>query len=236
LLLQEDEEFYLKEVLLGKYARKLLSLRKLRAFVQFGAVVDHDLRSWLYRESGRALALDHAELGATLAMLHDQFGIPFPRAFESALPPKPERRSAIFLSPSYCCFFQCNSTDDIPGPGPGTSSPLMHRRRLPGTLKPAQSPRQRQQKRMKSDSVPPNISPFKKCAVLVPLTVIGLGAAALRTSKCTGRPRSRTRAPASCLAAAMLIGVKISLESSLAEIEFVYFLIRCSRFMIVTAI
>lgn len=79
---QEDEEFYLKEVLLGKYARKLLSLKKLRAFVQFGAIVDHDLRSWLVREAARSLSLTGTELPGQLALLHDQFGVPWPKHFE----------------------------------------------------------------------------------------------------------------------------------------------------------
>ena len=41
----------MKEVLLAKYARKLLQSRSIKAALEFAAIVDHDLRSWFFRYS-----------------------------------------------------------------------------------------------------------------------------------------------------------------------------------------
>lgn len=46
----DDEEFYLQEMLLGRYVKKLLTLKELRTLLQFGKIVNRDLRTWLLRE------------------------------------------------------------------------------------------------------------------------------------------------------------------------------------------
>jgi hypothetical protein len=94
----DDEEYYLKEVLLAKYARKLLQSRQIKALFDFSLVVDHDLRSWFYREKSRTMVLTDAEFanGSLLSSLHEQFGLPYPRQFEFT----EELETVMEISPS----------------------------------------------------------------------------------------------------------------------------------------
>jgi len=58
--------------------------RQFRALLDFADIVDHDLRSWFYRERTRAMVLSEEEFssGALLLALHAQFHLPLPDKLE----------------------------------------------------------------------------------------------------------------------------------------------------------
>lgn len=81
----DDEEYYVQELLLARYARKLLRQRQIRTFVKFGAIADHELRVWLSRERTRDAFLNEKELGTALSLLHEQFNLDFPTKLQPDL-------------------------------------------------------------------------------------------------------------------------------------------------------
>eukprot|EP01116_Phalansterium_solitarium_P024423 TRINITY_DN8953_c2_g1_i3.p1 TRINITY_DN8953_c2_g1~~TRINITY_DN8953_c2_g1_i3.p1 ORF type:complete len:699 (-),score=273.35 TRINITY_DN8953_c2_g1_i3:217-2313(-) len=76
----DDHEFYQQELLLARHARHLLSSHQLRRLLYFAAKCQHDIRSWLQRERGRA-AVVH-DFQAALTALHTQFELRWPAHFE----------------------------------------------------------------------------------------------------------------------------------------------------------
>ncbi|PRP78824.1 hypothetical protein PROFUN_00997 [Planoprotostelium fungivorum] len=76
----DDQEYYLQELLLARYARKLLYQQKLKQLLHFSRRIGHDLRTWLAREKRRAAVTENQE--TALAMVHIQFNIPYPKHAE----------------------------------------------------------------------------------------------------------------------------------------------------------
>lgn len=85
-----EKEFYLQELLLARYARKLLMQEQMKKLLEFAHTVNHDLLPWLIRERyfishlsltlrRRAAVVD--DLGTALAILHMQFQLPYPDKF-----------------------------------------------------------------------------------------------------------------------------------------------------------
>jgi len=72
----DDQEYYLQELLLARYARKLLAQQQLKKLLRFAKGVSHDLKPWLIRERRRAALID--DFDTALAMLHLQFNLPYP--------------------------------------------------------------------------------------------------------------------------------------------------------------
>jgi len=85
MLSPDDQEYYLQELLLARYARKLLHQQQLKKLIIFGKKVSHDLRPWLVRERRRAAALEETGLETALTIVHLQFHIPYPEAFHDSL-------------------------------------------------------------------------------------------------------------------------------------------------------
>jgi hypothetical protein len=75
----EDEEFYLQELLLAKYARKLLQKKQMRTLIIYGNIVHKELRLWLSREKRRSALVE--DLQGALDSIHRQFDLPFPEVF-----------------------------------------------------------------------------------------------------------------------------------------------------------
>jgi hypothetical protein len=101
----DDEEYYLQEMIFGRYARKLLMQQQLKKLLAFARIVNHDLRSWLLRERHFLFSLSLSlslclclslsplsavrltairkraarieDLAGALEMLHAQFDLPF---------------------------------------------------------------------------------------------------------------------------------------------------------------
>lgn len=75
---EQQEQFILDDTL-GRYARKLLASQDLRSLVRFAKITRHDLQSWLAKERKRAAIIE--DFPATLARLHSDFAIPRPTHF-----------------------------------------------------------------------------------------------------------------------------------------------------------
>lgn len=72
-------ELQMQELLLARYAQKLLAKHQLRHFLLFARCVGHDVHPWLCRERLRAAALETVEdYNSALAAIHLQFYIPIP--------------------------------------------------------------------------------------------------------------------------------------------------------------
>jgi len=78
----DDQEFYTQELLLARYARKLLAQQQLRKLLRFSRGVNHELRPWLIRERHRAAMID--DFDTALAMLHLQFNLPYPELMQQS--------------------------------------------------------------------------------------------------------------------------------------------------------
>eukprot|EP01114_Cavostelium_apophysatum_P008853 TRINITY_DN2172_c0_g1_i3.p1 TRINITY_DN2172_c0_g1~~TRINITY_DN2172_c0_g1_i3.p1 ORF type:complete len:1105 (-),score=223.56 TRINITY_DN2172_c0_g1_i3:255-3569(-) len=72
----DDQDYYHQELLLARYARKLLLKYDLLKLNEFARRVSRDLKPWLARERRRAAAIEDYE--AALAKVHLQFQIPYP--------------------------------------------------------------------------------------------------------------------------------------------------------------
>lgn len=79
----DDQEFYLQELKLARYARKLLGQQQIRKLLRFAKGVNHDLRPWLIRERRRAAVLE--DFDTAIAMVHLQFSLPFPDSLPKKL-------------------------------------------------------------------------------------------------------------------------------------------------------
>lgn len=75
----EQQEQFILEDTLSRYARKLLASQDLRSLVRFSKITRHELHGWLAKERKRAAIIE--DFPATLARIHSDFNIPRPTHF-----------------------------------------------------------------------------------------------------------------------------------------------------------
>ena len=75
----EQQEHFILEDTLSRYARKLLASQDLRTLVRFSKITRHDLYGWLVKERKRAAIIE--DFPATLSRIHSDFSIPRPTHF-----------------------------------------------------------------------------------------------------------------------------------------------------------
>lgn len=75
---EQQEQFILDDTL-SRYARKLLASQDLRSLVRFSKITRHELQGWLAKERKRAAIIE--DFPATLARIHSDFNIPRPTHF-----------------------------------------------------------------------------------------------------------------------------------------------------------
>lgn len=78
---EQQEQFVLDDTL-ARYARKLLSNQEMRALIRFARITRHSLSDWISRERKRAAIIE--DYPAALSKIHAQFTIPRPTHFPVA--------------------------------------------------------------------------------------------------------------------------------------------------------
>jgi len=117
----DDEDYIMQEVLLSRYARKLLNQHNLRMLLQFSRIVNRELKPWLVRERWRAAQVENYV--SAFSSLHSQFNIGFPQQLpHTSLFTIPTTALPVLLTTPNPTIITSPSTTPPPSPPSSRSS------------------------------------------------------------------------------------------------------------------
>ena len=117
----EEEEEYFKELILSRYARKLLARFSLRKFCSFVSKTQYSMRHWFIKERERATKVDQFRIA--IDTIHKDYNLPYPISFDEdniddiesgvVLTPRKEKKLIEPLSPVREYYPQTGEQSDI---------------------------------------------------------------------------------------------------------------------------